>query len=101
MTNKGNILTIVLITHSLGVVTLAFGFEFPLEEEKKSFATGQTPVMQYHHGLMMSILKGKANIAKAVNATVIGLENAPRGYDEFDSGVAKKFVLDPHNLIRS
>ncbi len=34
MTNKGNILTIVLITHSLGVVTLAFGFEFPLEEEK-------------------------------------------------------------------
>lgn len=55
--------------------------------------------MQYHQGLMKSILQGEANIAKAVNATVIGLGETPRGYEEFDGGAAEKFVLDPHHLI--
>jgi glutathione-independent formaldehyde dehydrogenase len=32
-----------------------------------------------------------------VNATVIGLDQAPQGYAEFDSGVARKYVIDPHN----
>ncbi|HET7580623.1 MAG TPA: formaldehyde dehydrogenase, glutathione-independent [Bacillales bacterium] len=65
-----------------------------------TFVTGQTPVMQYHRKLMMMILNGKADIAKAVNATVIGLEDAPKGYADFDSGVARKFVLDPHGLLK-
>jgi hypothetical protein len=43
----------------------------------------------------------KAHIAKAVNATVISLDEAPQGYKDFDSGVAKKFVLNPHGLIKS
>ena len=64
-----------------------------------SFATGQTPVMKYNRGLMMSILHDKAHIADAVNATVLGLEDAPRGYREFDAGAARKYVLNPHNLI--
>src|SRR5205807_1846355 len=57
-----------------------------------SFTTGQCPVMRYHHGLMQMILNDKAQIAKAVNATVISLDEAPQGYKDFDSGVAKKFV---------
>ncbi|MQA05334.1 MAG: formaldehyde dehydrogenase, glutathione-independent [Streptosporangiales bacterium] len=64
-----------------------------------SFTTGQCPVMKYHRGLMMSILHGKAQIAKAVNATVLPLDQAPRGYQEFDKGAANKYVLDPHGLI--
>ena len=64
-----------------------------------SFTTGQTPVMKYHRGLMMAILHDRVQIAKAVNATVIPLEEAPQGYADFDSGVAKKFVLDPHGLV--
>lgn len=64
------------------------------------FVTGQTPVMRYHRDLMMSILSGKAQIAKAVNATVISLDEAPKGYRDFDKGAAKKFVIDPHGLIR-
>ncbi|MEK3971817.1 formaldehyde dehydrogenase, glutathione-independent [Bacillus sp. FSL M7-0558] len=64
-----------------------------------TFVTGQTPVMQYHRSLMKSILSGRAQIAKAVNATVINLDQAPQGYSDFDSGVAKKFVIDPHGLI--
>src|SRR5436309_9690135 len=65
-----------------------------------SFTTGQCPVMRYHHGLMQMILHDRAHIAKAVNATVISLDEAPQGYKDFDSGVAKKFVLDPHGLIK-
>ena len=66
-----------------------------------SFTTGQCPVMKYHHGLMQMILKDKAHIAKAVNATVISLDDAPQGYKDFDSGVAKKFVFNPHGEIKA
>jgi glutathione-independent formaldehyde dehydrogenase len=69
--------------------------------KSQSFTTGQCPVMKYHHGLMQMILNDKAQIAKAVNATVISLDEAPQGYKDFDSGVAKKFVLNPHGLIKS
>src|SRR6187402_1887401 len=64
-----------------------------------SFATGQCPVLKYNRGLMMSILHDKAHIADAVNATVITLDDAPHGYAEFDSGVAEKFVPDPHGMV--
>jgi len=64
-----------------------------------SFATGQCPVMRYHRQLMMAILNDKVQIAKAVNATIIPLEEAPKGYVDFDKGAAKKFVLNPHGLI--
>jgi glutathione-independent formaldehyde dehydrogenase len=64
-----------------------------------AFTTGQCPVLKYNRGLMMSILHGKAQIAKAVNATVIPLDDAPRGYQEFDKGAARKYVIDPHGMI--
>jgi glutathione-independent formaldehyde dehydrogenase len=64
-----------------------------------SFTTGQCPVMKYHHGLMQMILNDRAHIAEAVNATVISLEEGAQGYRDFDCGVAKKFVLNPHGLI--
>lgn len=63
------------------------------------FMTGQCPVLKYNRGLMMSILHDKAQIAKAVNATVITLDEAPRGYQEFDKGAAKKYVIDPNGLV--
>jgi glutathione-independent formaldehyde dehydrogenase len=66
-----------------------------------TFSTGQCPVLKYNRGLMMSILHDKAHIAKAVNATVIPLDDAPRGYQEFDRGAARKYVLNPHGLIPS
>jgi glutathione-independent formaldehyde dehydrogenase len=64
-----------------------------------SFATGQCPVMRYHRGLMQMILNDRAHIADAVNATVITLDEAPDGYKDFDKGAAKKFVLNPNDLI--
>lgn len=65
------------------------------------FYTGQTPVLKYNRQLLQAILYGRLPIAKIVNATVLPLGSAPEGYREFDSGVAKKFVLDPHNLLSS
>jgi glutathione-independent formaldehyde dehydrogenase len=64
-----------------------------------SFVTGQCPVMKYHRELMMAILNDRAQIAKAVNATVIKLDEAPQGYEDFDQGAAKKYVIDPHALL--
>jgi glutathione-independent formaldehyde dehydrogenase len=64
-----------------------------------SFVTGQCPVMKYNRNLMMAILHDKVQIAKNVNATPISLDEAPRGYREFDQGAARKYVLDPHGVI--
>jgi glutathione-independent formaldehyde dehydrogenase len=63
------------------------------------FTTGQCPVMRYHRQLMNCILHDKIQIAKATNVTVISLDQAPQGYMDFDSGAAKKFVIDPHGMI--
>src|SRR6185312_6723871 len=65
-----------------------------------SFTTGQCPVMRYHRRLMNAILNDRCQIAKAVNATVISLEDAPRGYEEFDKGASRKYVLDPHDMLK-
>ncbi|MFF2651862.1 formaldehyde dehydrogenase, glutathione-independent [Streptomyces sp. NPDC058045] len=64
-----------------------------------SFTTGQCPVMRYNRQLMMAILNDRAHIADAVGATVIGLDDAPTGYREFDGGAAKKYVLNPSGLL--
>ncbi|CAA9443331.1 MAG: Glutathione-independent formaldehyde dehydrogenase [uncultured Rubrobacteraceae bacterium] len=80
-----------------GLLAMNFGLGWA---RSHAFYTGQCPVMQYNRELMMSILNDKAQIAKAVNATVISLDEAPEGYKEFDSGVSKKFVLDPHGDLQ-
>lgn len=64
-----------------------------------TLTTGQCPVMKYNRQLMQAILYDKIKIAKAVNVEVISLDEAPRGYKDFDKGAARKFVLDPHNSI--
>jgi glutathione-independent formaldehyde dehydrogenase len=55
--------------------------------------------MRYNRQLMMAILHDRVSIAKNVNATPIPLDQAPRGYEEFDQGAASKYVLDPHGMI--
>lgn len=64
-----------------------------------SFTTGQCPVMKYNRKLMMAILHDKVHIADAVNATAISLQDAPRGYAEFDAGAATKYVISPHGYV--
>src|SRR5689334_8472678 len=64
-----------------------------------SFHTGQCPVMKYNRALMQCILHEKIQIAKAVNVTVISLDDAVQGYKDFDHGAAKKFVIDPNGML--
>jgi len=78
-------------------LSLRFGLGWA---KSHSFGTGQTPVMKYHRGLMMAILHDRIQIAKAVNTTVISLDDAPEGNAEFDKGVAREFVIDPHGTIK-
>jgi glutathione-independent formaldehyde dehydrogenase len=63
------------------------------------FTTGQCPVMKYNRQLMMAILHDKVHIAKNVNAKAIGLDDAPKGYAEFDAGAATKYVLNPNGYL--
>ncbi|WP_396642580.1 formaldehyde dehydrogenase, glutathione-independent [Microbacterium sp.] len=79
-----------------GSLSLSFGTGWA---KSLSFTTGQCPVMRYNRQLMMAILHDKVQIAKAVNATAISLQDAPRGYAEFDAGAATKYVLNPNGYI--
>ena len=64
-----------------------------------SFGTGQCPVMKYHKQLMNAILYDRVQLEKWCNVTMINLDEAPQGYKDFDKGVAKKFVIDPHGSV--
>jgi glutathione-independent formaldehyde dehydrogenase len=79
-----------------GALSMRFGLGWA---KSHRFYTGQTPVLKYNRALMQAILYDRLPIAKIVNATVISLNDAPKGYKDFDSGVAKKFILDPHGVI--
>ncbi len=81
-----------------GTLKIRFGLGWA---KSHAFFTGQCPVMQYNRELMMSILYDKAQIAKAVNATVISLDEAPQGYQDFDKGAAEKFVINPNGYINA
>ena len=63
-----------------------------------SLHTGQCPVLRYNRQLMQAILYDKVHIAKACNVQMISLDDAPQGYQDFDKGAAKKFVIDPHGI---
>ena len=64
-----------------------------------AFTTGQCPVMRYNRKLMQAILHDRVQIAKAVNATPIPIDEAPQGYADFDKGAARKYVLDPNGVL--
>lgn len=79
-----------------GSLSLRFGLGWA---KAQSFHTGQTPVIKYNRQLMQAILHDRLKIADIVNAQVISLDEAAKGYESFDQGAAKKFVLDPHNVL--
>jgi glutathione-independent formaldehyde dehydrogenase len=80
----------------MGSLSIRFGLGWA---KSHSFHTGQTPVMKYNRQLMQAIMWDRINIAEIVGVQVISLDDAPRGYGEFDAGVPKKFVIDPHKLF--
>jgi glutathione-independent formaldehyde dehydrogenase len=79
-----------------GALSLNFGLGW---SKSHSFLTGQTPVLRYNRQLMQAILHDRIPIAEIVNARVIPLEDAPKGYADFDKGAPVKFILDPHGTL--
>ncbi len=79
-----------------GVLSIRIGLGWA---KSHRFTTGQCPVMSYNRALMQAILWDRIQIAKAVNATVISLDESPEGYRDFDQGAAKKYVIDPHGMV--
>jgi glutathione-independent formaldehyde dehydrogenase len=79
-----------------GSLAIRFGLGWA---KSHSFFTGQTPVLKYNRYLMQAILWDRIKIAQIVNVQVISLDDAPKGYAEFDAGVPKKFVIDPHKVL--
>jgi glutathione-independent formaldehyde dehydrogenase len=80
----------------IGMLSIRIGLGWA---KSHSIHTGQCPVMTYHRQLMQAILYDKIQIAKAVNVQTITLDEAPKGYSDFDKGAATKFVIDPHGVI--
>ncbi|WP_024301292.1 formaldehyde dehydrogenase, glutathione-independent [Pseudogulbenkiania sp. MAI-1] len=81
-----------------GSLSIRFGLGWA---KSHSFHTGQTPVMKYNRNLMQAILWDRLPIAKIVNVSVISLDEAPNGYRQFDGGAPRKFVIDPHGMLKS
>ncbi len=80
----------------IGMLSIRIGLGWA---KSHRFTTGQCPVMTYHRALMQAILWDRIQIADAVNATVIPLDESPEGYRDFDQGAAKKYVIDPHGMV--
>ncbi len=79
-----------------GALSIRFGLGWA---KSHSFYTGQTPVLKYNRALMQAILWDRIKIADIVGVEIISLDDAPKGYAEFDAGAPKKFVIDPHNML--
>jgi len=79
-----------------GALSIRFGLGWA---KSHSFFTGQTPVMKYNRALMQAILWDRINIAEVVGVELISLDDAPRGYAEFDAGAPRKYVIDPHGML--
>jgi glutathione-independent formaldehyde dehydrogenase len=81
-----------------GSLSIRFGLGWA---KSHTFHTGQTPVLKYNRYLMQAILWDRIKIAQAVGVQVISLDDAPKGYADFDAGAARKFVIDPHRMLKA
>jgi len=59
----------------------------------------QVAALKYNRALMQAVLWDRIRIAETVGVEVISMDDAPKGYEAFDQGAPKKFVIDPHKLI--
>ena len=78
-----------------GALSVCFGQGWA---KSHSFHTGQPLTMRYNCQLMQAIMWAGSILLEVVGVQVINLDQAPEGYGEFDAGVPKKFVIDPHKM---
>ncbi len=57
--------------------------------------------MKYNRNLMMAILWGRMDyLGEVMNVELVSLDEAPEAYRMFDHGSPKKFVIDPHGMLK-
>ena len=67
-----------------------------------SFTTGQTPGHEVPPRADADDPQRPAHTSpRRSTRRSITLDEAPQGYEDFDKGAAKKFVLDPHGLVKT
>jgi glutathione-independent formaldehyde dehydrogenase len=81
-----------------GIQPLSYGLAWV---KGQSIWGGQCPVMKYHRELMEAILHERIRPGQFLNVTAISLDQASQAYKDFDKGVAKKFVFDPHGMVKA
>ena len=63
---------------------------------------GQAPIMHYNYELMQAILWDRMPyLSDMLQTKVIGLDNAPQAYADFDNSSQEKYIIDPHGMIAS
>ena len=64
------------------------------------FTTGQCPVMRSRREAARSDHARQSHLRQKHDVpSYIKLDDAPKGYVDFDKGAAKKFVIDPHKML--
>ncbi|KMQ90775.1 aldehyde dismutase [Lasius niger] len=62
-------------------------------------AAGQSPTMNYNHGLMNAILYDRMPyLSSMLNTTIIRMDDVAQAYQDFAEGSPYKYVIDPHDL---
>ncbi|SMF07567.1 glutathione-independent formaldehyde dehydrogenase [Kocuria indica] len=63
---------------------------------------GQAPIMHYNYELMQAILWDRMPyLSDMLQTKVIGLDDAPQAYADFDNSSQEKYIIDPHGMIAS
>ena len=78
-----------------GIKILRRGFNFVAGSDGSSYI-----IMEYVGGQSLNnLLKSRMKASNGVYSP-IPLDQAAQGYREFDEGAARKYVIDPHGMIR-
>lgn len=63
---------------------------------------GQAPIMHYNYELMQAILWDRMPyLSDMLQTKVIGLDDAPQAYADFDNSSQEKYIIDPHGMIKN
>lgn len=63
--------------------------------------TGMAPIGRYNYQIMQAILWDRISMKTIMNPEVISLDEAPKAYQAFSDGSSKKFIIDPHGMIKN
>lgn len=82
-----------------GIYPIEFGNAWV---KSPKITAGQAPIMHYNYELMQAILWDRMPyLSDMLQTKVIGLDDAPQAYADFDNSSQEKYIIDPHGMIAS